>query len=136
MAKPPQHRAPPDHSGTPLHKKAEANIRAYEYISSQASIYNTRPTRGGEILHHQITLENHCRAERLKLIFVLTNTSQTKPASTTLTQHGVAKSYITRTLWKATAKRKGWSLYSCLRIHLKPNQHLQHSPNVGQQHSA
>ena len=61
---------------------------SFEPKTNQTSIYNTRPTRGGEILHHQITLEKHRKAERLEFTFILTNTAQAKPASTTLAQHG------------------------------------------------
>jgi hypothetical protein len=67
MAKPPQYRAVPDHSGKPLHSgKVGVSFDSFEPKTNQANIHNTRPTRGGEILHHQITLENHCKAERLE----------------------------------------------------------------------
>ena len=134
MATPSQHRFVPDHSETPPQSgKVGVYFRSYEYISNQTTINHTRPTRGGTFLHHQIALENHCKAERLEFIFVLTNTYPTRPPSTTHAQRGAERFCITRLLWKTTAKWKGCRLaiYENMRPYSKQSTKTITAPETG-----
>jgi hypothetical protein len=101
MATPSQHRFVPDHSGTPPQSgKVGVYFRSYEYISNQTTINHTRPTRGGTFLHHQIALENHCKAERLPFGDLRKHApvQQTIHQNYHSTRNGRQKSYIIRLL--------------------------------------
>ncbi len=134
MAKPPKHLAVPDYSETPPQSgEVGVLVSTKENKHNQPNLHHfqTRWQSHQSIYLCQTTLEHHHKTERLEVIFVLTNTYPTKPLSTTHSQRGAERFDITRLLWNITAKRKGWSLFSFLRIHIQPDHHQPHTPNAG-----
>jgi hypothetical protein len=87
-------------------------------ITNQASITSkydgkatntyTTPSRGGQNLHHQITLENHRNAERSELDFLRMKTNISNQTGITSKRDGntITTSIRSRSLRNNTAKRK------------------------------
>jgi hypothetical protein len=87
-------------------------------ITNQASITSkydgkatdthTTPSGGGQNLHHQITLENHRKAERSEFEFLRMKTNITNQASITSKHDGkaITTSIRFRSLRNTAAKRK------------------------------
>jgi hypothetical protein len=78
-----------------------------KYDGKATNTYTT-PSRGGQNLHHQITLENHRNAERSEFDFLRMKTNISNQTGTPSKYDGkaITTSIRSRSLRNNTAKRK------------------------------